>query len=70
MWHEWHRRQISTGFRSENLKERVVRNTKALIGHKLHVKATGWDGVDQIILSQNRAERRALVNKVMKVRVP
>jgi hypothetical protein len=37
---------------------------------KLNIRETGWGGMDWIDLAQNRDQGRALVNTVMKLRVP
>jgi hypothetical protein len=37
---------------------------------KIDLRDTGWDGMDWIDLAQDRDQWRALVNKVMKFRVP
>jgi hypothetical protein len=37
---------------------------------KIYLRETGWDGVDWIELAQVRDQWRALVNTVMKLRVP
>jgi hypothetical protein len=37
---------------------------------KLDLKEIGWNGMDWIDLSQDRDQWRALVNTVMKLRVP
>jgi hypothetical protein len=37
---------------------------------KTGVREIGWDGVDWIDLAQDRDQWRALVNTVMKLRVP
>jgi hypothetical protein len=37
---------------------------------KIDIKEIGWDGVDWIDLAQDRDQWRALVNTVMKLRVP
>jgi hypothetical protein len=37
---------------------------------KMDLRETGWDGVDWIELAQDRDQWRALVNMVMKFRVP
>jgi hypothetical protein len=37
---------------------------------KIHVRETGWDGMDWINLAQNRDQWRALVNMVMNLQVP
>jgi hypothetical protein len=37
---------------------------------KMDVREIGWGGIDWIDLAQDRDQRRALVNTVMKLRVP
>jgi hypothetical protein len=37
---------------------------------KMDLRETGWDGMDSIDLAQDRDQWRALVNKVMNLRVP
>jgi hypothetical protein len=37
---------------------------------KMDVREIGWDGVDLIDRAQDRGQRRALVNKVLNLRVP
>jgi hypothetical protein len=37
---------------------------------KIYLREIGWDGMDWIDLAQNRDRWRALVNKVMNLRVP
>jgi hypothetical protein len=37
---------------------------------KIDLRETGWDGIDWIHLAQDRDQWRALVNTVMKLRVP
>jgi hypothetical protein len=37
---------------------------------KMDLRETGWDGMDWIDLAQDRDQWRALVNKVMNLRVP
>jgi hypothetical protein len=37
---------------------------------KMDLREIGWDGMDWIDLAQDRDNRRALVNTVMKLRVP
>jgi hypothetical protein len=37
---------------------------------KMDIREIGWDGVDWIYLAQDRDQWRALVNTVMKLRVP
>jgi hypothetical protein len=37
---------------------------------KMDLREIGWDGVDWIDLAQERDRWRALVNMVMKLRVP
>jgi hypothetical protein len=37
---------------------------------KINLREIGWDGVDWIDLAQDRDQWRALVNKVMNLRVP
>jgi hypothetical protein len=37
---------------------------------KVDLREIGWDGMDWINLSQDRDQWRALVNKVMNLRVP
>jgi hypothetical protein len=37
---------------------------------KIDFRETGWDGVDWIDLAQDTDQWRALVNKVMNLRVP
>jgi hypothetical protein len=37
---------------------------------KMDLGETGWDGVDWIELAQDRDQWRALVNTMMKLRVP
>jgi hypothetical protein len=37
---------------------------------KIDLRKIGWDGMDWIDLAQNRDQWRALVNTVMKLRVP
>jgi hypothetical protein len=37
---------------------------------KIDLKEIGWDGVDWLDLVQDRDQWRALVNTVMKLRVP
>jgi hypothetical protein len=37
---------------------------------RIELRETGWDGVDLIDLAQDRDQWRALVNAVMKLRVP
>jgi hypothetical protein len=37
---------------------------------KMDLREIGWDGVDWIYLAQDRDQWRALVNKVMNLRVP
>jgi hypothetical protein len=36
---------------------------------KIDVREMGWDGVDSIVLGQDRDQRRALVNMVMNLRI-
>jgi hypothetical protein len=36
----------------------------------MNLRETGWDGMDWIVLAQNRDQWRALVNTVMNLRVP
>jgi hypothetical protein len=36
---------------------------------EIYLRETGWDGVDWIDLAQNRDQWRALVNRVMNLRV-
>jgi hypothetical protein len=40
------------------------------MGLKMDLREIGWDGVDWIYLAQDRDQWRALVNTVMKFRVP
>jgi hypothetical protein len=37
---------------------------------KMDLRMIGWDGVDWIDMAQDRDEWRALVNKVLNLRVP
>jgi hypothetical protein len=37
---------------------------------KIDLKQIGWDGMDWIVLAQDRDQWRALVNTVMNLRVP
>jgi hypothetical protein len=37
---------------------------------KMYLREIGWDGMDWIDLAQDRDQWRALVNTVMKLRVP
>jgi hypothetical protein len=37
---------------------------------KMDLRDTGWDGMDWIQLAQDRDQWRALMNKVMNLRVP
>jgi hypothetical protein len=37
---------------------------------KIDLTETGWDGVDWVDLAQDRDQWRALVNRVMNLRVP
>jgi hypothetical protein len=37
---------------------------------QMDVRETGWDGMDQIDLAQDRDRCKALVNKVMNLQVP
>jgi hypothetical protein len=37
---------------------------------KMDLRETGWDGIDWIVLAQDRDQCRALVNTVMNLRVP
>jgi hypothetical protein len=37
---------------------------------KMDLRERGWDGIDSTDLVQNRNQWRALVNTVMKLRVP
>jgi hypothetical protein len=37
---------------------------------KIYLREIGWDGVDWNDLAQDRGQRRAVVNMVMKLRVP
>jgi hypothetical protein len=37
---------------------------------KMNLREIGWDGMDSIDLAQDRDQWRALVNKVMNLRVP
>jgi hypothetical protein len=37
---------------------------------KIDVRETGWDGMDWIDLARDRNQWKALVNTVMKLRVP
>jgi hypothetical protein len=37
---------------------------------KIDLREIGWDGVDWVVLAQDRDQWRALVNTVMKLRVP
>jgi hypothetical protein len=37
---------------------------------KMNLREIGWGGMDWIYLSQNRDQRRALVNRVIDLRVP
>jgi hypothetical protein len=53
---------------SENSTCRCRRRWEDVI--KMDLKNTGREGVAQIHLHQDRAQRRALVNAVMNLRVP
>jgi hypothetical protein len=48
----------------EDLRRRWVDNIK------IDLREIGWDGMDCIDLAQDRDQWRALVNTVMKLRVP
>jgi hypothetical protein len=37
---------------------------------KMNVREIGWDGMDWLVLAQDRNQWRALVNTVMNLRVP
>jgi hypothetical protein len=37
---------------------------------KINLREIGWDGVDWIHMSQDREQWRALVSRVMNLRVP
>jgi hypothetical protein len=37
---------------------------------QMHLREVGWDGMDWIDLAQDRDPWRALVNTVMKLRIP
>jgi hypothetical protein len=37
---------------------------------KIHLRETGWDGMDWVDLAHDRDKYRDLVNMVMKLRVP
>jgi hypothetical protein len=37
---------------------------------RINLRETGWEDVNWILLDQNRDQWRALVNTVMKLRVP
>jgi hypothetical protein len=37
---------------------------------KMDLREIGWDGVDWMDMAQNRDQWRALVNTVLKIRVP
>jgi hypothetical protein len=36
----------------------------------MNLREIGWDGADWIDVAQDRDQRRAIVNRVMKLRVP
>jgi hypothetical protein len=36
----------------------------------MNLRETGWDGVDWMDMAQDRVQWRALVNTVLKLRVP
>jgi hypothetical protein len=54
------------GYWWESQKERVW----WMDNIKTDLREIGWDGVDWIDLAQDRDQWRALVNKVMNLRVP
>jgi hypothetical protein len=37
---------------------------------RLHIRETGWEGVDYNNLAQDRDQQRTLVNRLMNLRVP
>jgi hypothetical protein len=53
-------------------RKETTRKTKTWVGDniKMDLREIGWDGVDWIGLAHDRDQWRALVNTVMKLRVP
>jgi hypothetical protein len=43
---------------------------RSYFNKKMDRREIGWDGMDWIVLAQDRDQWRALVNMVMKLRVP
>jgi hypothetical protein len=52
-------------------KRPLKRPRRRWVGNiKMDLREIGWGGMDWIDLTQDRDKRRALVNKVMNLRVP
>jgi hypothetical protein len=72
MWHTWERKEKCTRFWWESQKERDHSEDKGVgweDGIRMNLKEIGWEGVDWIILAQDRDLWRAVVNAVMNPRV-
>jgi hypothetical protein len=62
---------VHTGFWWGNLKEKDhLENTSGEVRIKMDLKEIGWRGVDWIYLTQGSDKWPALVNMVLKLRIP
>jgi hypothetical protein len=69
---QWGRRGIRIGYWWESQKVRhhwEDQEVGGLYNIKIDLREIGWDGMDWIDLSQDRDQRRGLVNTVMNLRV-
>jgi hypothetical protein len=73
MQHERGGRGVHIGFWWESQKEidRYKDLTRWWVDNiKIDLREMGWGGMDWIVLAQDRDQWRAVVNTVMKLRVP
>jgi hypothetical protein len=52
------------------IPKQVIQRRRWLDNIKMDLREIGWDGVDWIDMAQDRDQWRALVNTVLKLRVP
>jgi hypothetical protein len=71
MWHEWGRSAYKILMGKPEGKRPLGRARRRWVNKiKMDLTDIGWGGVHWIDLAQDRAQSRALVNKVMNLRVP